>query len=208
MNQQPPPILIPSGKELLYHFTEQKRVFIKCSHQQDKLTSWVLQDAGIFGKAAPCHVITEGVQLYPLLNGDTTFVGQTPMLFAPALPDTVSQNELQTLRKLSEEAMSGVQGTDIAVKPQEIGFQTLLNIHSSLPPTNTWHSLVLLSVVVVLAVCITYILFHTRLIKLCTFRVEPSNPDPSPPEDIEPPQTAPRTEPANSPEASAEKCVL
>jgi hypothetical protein len=62
----------------------------------------ILQDTGIIENAALCHVITECVQLYPLLDGETTFESQTPLLYTPVLPEVMSKDELQKLRKLSE----------------------------------------------------------------------------------------------------------
>jgi hypothetical protein len=206
LSQQPPPVLLRSGKTLLYHFTVPQRVVIQCPHQRDRhQTSWVLQDAGAIYNAASCHVTTEGVQLYPLLDGETAFEGRTPTLFAPDLPEIVSHDELQTLRKLNEEVLHGLKGTDILARSRETDFQTLLDIHSARPHTNNWHIPLLLSVSVILVVIILYFPFHARIIKLCTYRAVPLNPDPSTPVVVLPPQAAPRVELTATPVAVADQ---
>jgi hypothetical protein len=194
-NQQPPPILLRSGQVLLYHFAEPRRVFVRCPQQQDKsTTSWVLRDAGVINHAARCHVTTEGVQLYPLLDGESTFEGQAPMLFAPTLPEIVSQDEFHALRELSEEATVSVQGKDFSVRSSEADVGTLLDIHSARSSSIKWQTPILLGVVGVMAVGFVYLTLHARLIKLCTFRAVPSNPDLSPSEAMEAPRAAPRYE--------------
>jgi hypothetical protein len=95
----------------MYHFPEPRRVFFKCKQQQEWTTThMVLQDTGVLRNIDCCHVTTEGVQLYPLLDGETVFDSPAPSLYTPSLPEITSAEEIQLLRKLSDLAEGSALG--------------------------------------------------------------------------------------------------
>jgi hypothetical protein len=152
----------------------------------------------------------EGVQLYPLLDGETMFESLAPLLYMHSLPEVASADELQMLKKISGIAEAGAHGAAIAAQPVETDMNTLFHIHSShnLCPLNaTWHTPVLISVAAILALCIVYLQFHPRLSKAYKSckqvkSQDPMNHDPSEPDISNPPQATLRTELASPPEDS------
>jgi hypothetical protein len=170
-------------------------VFIKCQQQQEgRTTSVVMQGAGILEDAARCHVTTEGVQLYPLLEAETTFESQAPLLYMPAIPAVISEDELQTLKRLIEVALTSTQETAMVARPAERDFDAFLRDSVQRPVSMTWHTPVFRTLVVITVVLVSYAPFHSRVMESYKSKRDSSNPELSTPETVTVPQAAPRSE--------------
>jgi hypothetical protein len=95
----------------------------------------VLQDTGVLRNTDSCQVTTEGVQLYPLLDGETVFDSQAPSLYTPSLPEMTSAEEIQLLKKLSGFAKGSALGIADAAQPVVTDFSTVSPSRSPQPGT-------------------------------------------------------------------------
>jgi hypothetical protein len=106
----------------------------------------------------------------------------------------MSEDELQTLKKLVEEIYIGAKIADILARPAARDFDTLLHHNTNRPRSITCYTHVLIALIVITVVYVSYTPFHSRVIESRKARRDSSNPELSAPETANLPQAAPRSE--------------
>jgi hypothetical protein len=132
------------------------------------------------------------------------FDSQVPSLYTPSLPEITSAEEIHLLRKLSSLTEGSALEIADAAQPVVTDFSTLFHLHAAHSPRSsdaTWHTRVLITVAAILALCVVYFPFHSRLRKACRSGkpLKTQNRDPSETDSSDRPQAAPGMERAGSP---------
>jgi hypothetical protein len=110
---------IRHGSSLVYHLLTPQPVFFRCRKQRKWDTeSILLHGPGILRNTEQCLVTTNGMQLYPVLSGETTFTGQVPALYTPILPPVIEPSESLHIRELT--STTGMADLESAIKSHHL----------------------------------------------------------------------------------------
>jgi hypothetical protein len=157
----PQPTLRRQGSVVVYHPVKPRQTHIRCRHEGKwETTSIQLHGSGTLRNTASCHVTTEGVQLCPVLSGETTFTGYTPNLYAPHLPAVATSSEVRKLKDIAyikqiENLASTVQAHHV-----ETNLDILIHFHSTRiphPNPHDWYTPIIISFG---TVTLLHIMFH------------------------------------------------
>jgi hypothetical protein len=93
----PRPRLDRYGSTVLHYLAKPQMVYLQCQSNRTSETSLMLLEGGGFLlNAGRCSLITEGLQLYPALQGEFQYTPRVPELFTPA-----TSGEEEVLRQMS-----------------------------------------------------------------------------------------------------------
>jgi hypothetical protein len=88
---------------LIYYMMRPSQDFVRCRQAGGWATIFAsLRGAGVIQDAASCHVSVVGMQLFPLLYGQTRFPLSVPSLYILELPPLTTEHELRTLEEIVE----------------------------------------------------------------------------------------------------------
>jgi hypothetical protein len=107
---------------------------LKCLKQQSwDIHSTVLHGAGTLANAKTCYIIADGIHQYPGIHGDTEFSIQAPSLYTPVLPSVTSDEELERLRNITQEAGAEIEllTSSIPSHQMEADLRTLIRLKST-----------------------------------------------------------------------------
>jgi hypothetical protein len=133
----PPSILRRHGLTVVYHFITPRQVHVRCQEQGKwKSTFLTLHGPGTLPDVAGCHITTDGIQLFPVLCGTTTFEGATPKLYAPSLPTITSSQEVRVLQEMADTTQPQNIATALQTHNGDSNLAAVTHLHLAPPPSS------------------------------------------------------------------------
>jgi hypothetical protein len=134
-----------------------------------KSTFLSLQGPGTLQNVAACHITTDGIQLFPILSGTTTFKGATPKLYAPRLPTITSPQEARVLQEMVDTTQLESIDTSLQAHNGNSNLAAVLHTYTAprlLRSSLDWQTLVLIAVVTILGLYFSYYVIFPGLLNL------------------------------------------
>jgi hypothetical protein len=170
----PTPVLRRHGSLVVYHFTTPRQVHVRCQEEGKWESTFLsLHGPGTLHNVAACHITTDGIQLFPVLSGTTTFRGAAPKLYAPRLPTITSPQEARVLQEMVDTTQLQSIATALQSHNGASNLAAVLHTYTTPKPHRSgldWQTWVLIAVVTLVGLYVSYYVIFPGLMKLLAWK--------------------------------------